>query len=303
MNKNGVLTFITPDKWLTKPFGQELRKGNINKLCSLLKCGRKIFESSNVDAIISIFSERTTDVIKIFKFKNNHIILKNTVNKNILAFPYNLDFLFSNYLDLVFKIESMPFKLRDFGLCDNACATSDAYKLKPLIKELKNKNFDKDKLLKVINTGTIGKYYSKWGKQKMIYLGDKYLFPVVEKRDFIKTFNKTYINRAQKPKIVIKGLTLLEGCIDSDGSVIPGKSTLIIESDNIDNLKFLLAIINSKVAFFYIKEKYASYSYNQGINFNKDMINNLPIPEVKENEKEIIISLVSQILSLTQSSD
>ena len=50
----------------------------------------------------------------------------------------------------------------------------------------------------------------------------------------------------------------------------------------------LLTIINSKLPLFYKKEKYRGSSYNQGVNFNTEMINELPIPEFS---KETILSL------------
>jgi hypothetical protein len=298
LNNKGILTFITPDKWLTKPFGEEMRKSSISKISSLVRCGRDVFESSNVDAIISIFSEKAfNNVIKIYEFQNDKIIFKNSMNKSILTPPYNLDFIFSDYLELLLKIEIVPLKLSDFGKCENACATSDAYKLKPLIKELKNKTLDKEIFLKVINTGTIGKYYSKWGKREMTYLGNKYVFPVVNKNEFIKTFNDIYKKRVFSPKIVIKGLTLLEACIDLEGLIIPGKSTLVVKAKDIPTLKLLLAIINSKLASFYLKEKYPSYTYNQGINFTKEMVNSMPIPKISNEQQKLLITLADQILS------
>ena len=48
--------------------------------------------------------------------------------------------------------------------------------------------------------------------------------------------------------------------------------------------------------FFYIKEKYPASSYNQGINFTKDMINNFPIPKITPEKQKPFIKLVDQIL-------
>lgn len=68
-------------------------------------------------------------------------------------------------------------------------------------------------------------------------------------------------------------------------------------STNSKNLKFLLGILNSKLPLFYIKEKYRGSSYNQGINFNKDMINNLPMPKINDDIKTKIVSAVDSILN------
>ena len=74
----------------------------------------------------------------------------------------------------------------------------------------------------------------------------------------------------------------------------------MIDDDN-TKLKFLSAIINSKLAFFYIKELYSSNSYCGGINFTRDMIGSLPIPKINSKNQNLvdeIINLVNQILAL-----
>jgi hypothetical protein len=81
--------------------------------------------------------------------------------------------------------------------------------------------------------------------------------------------------------------------VDSKGEYIPGKSTLVICSNDNNILYFLSAIINSKFAEFYITQRYSSSSYNGGVSFTKDMINNLPIPKINvENKDDIFYTLI-----------
>lgn len=297
LSNNGVLTFITPDKWISKPFGNEFRIGTINNIYLLIKAGRKVFESAKVDSIISFYTAKKTGFINVLEYLNNQFLEKRRVVKSGLNSPYVLDHLFSENLDLISKLEKLPKKLADFAICENACATSDAYLLKPMVKDLEEAHPDSNKYFKLINTGTVSKYVSRWGEKLMTYLGDKYLRPVVEKDKFLSTFKNSYGKKALKKKIIIKGLNLLDGCLDETGNIIPGKTTLIIPSDNLTTLKPLLAIVNSKLAQFYIREKYSSSSYNQGIGFTKDMINNLPAPEGNlQNELSV---LVDKIIDLT----
>jgi hypothetical protein len=294
----GVISFITPDKWISKPFGETLRREILKGIHSLVKTGREVFESVNVDSIVTIIAKKPSNILRIYNFKNGKIALKNSVDKRVLKSPFTFDFLFSQYLDLIQKIESMPAKLQGNLKCESACATSDAYKLKPLLRDLGNKSFSSDKQFKVINTGTVDKYISRWGRREMTYLGKKYLRPIVSRKEFLKTFQNTYSKKALKPKIIIKGLTLLDACIDINGHVIPGKSTLVITGGNIEDLKFILGVINSKLPLFYIKEKYPSFSYNQGINFTKEMINELPIPEITKAKKKTLLDLVNKIIQV-----
>ena len=131
----------------------------------------------------------------------------------------------------------------------------------------------------------------------MKYLKDKYQYPVVNRKDFHSLFPNSYGQKGDKKKIIIKSLTLLDSCIDYDGIIIPGKSTMMIECTNFEDILYLSAIINSKLMIYFIKQKYSSSSYNGGINFSKDMINSLPWT-TNENGYLQIINLVKKILSL-----
>ena len=62
----------------------------------------------------------------------------------------------------------------------------------------------------------------------------------------------------------------------------------------------MLAIVNSSVAFFYIKEKYPASSYNQRTTFTKEMINDLPIPKIAPADQAELVSIVDRILAAKQ---
>ena len=296
LNENGVLTFITPDKWISKPFGDALRLQTTNKIYSILKAGRDVFESVNVDAIVSLFTNRSQEQLRIYDIVESEITQKRSIAKDLLKPPYAYDWLFSDFFDLFAKVESQRIRLSKIGLCENACATSDAYKLKEFIEE-GSKTDTQATHLKIINTGTIGKYVSKWGKREMVYLGQRYLQPVVQKVRFLANFQNSYGKKSILPKLIVKGLNLLDACLDSEGEIIPGKTTLMVTSESPENLKFLLGLLNSKLAFFYLKEKYPASSYNLGTTFTKDMINNLPIPALSEKRSGEMILVVDRIVA------
>jgi hypothetical protein len=295
LNNTGNLVFITPDKWISKPFGDEIRKGLKDNFVSIAEAGRKVFENAKVDSIITFIAKTPKSQIRIDKFVNGEAINFSSVDKASLVEPYAFDWLFSDFVSKINQIDKFPNKLSDYAVCENACATSDAYKIKDYLLDT---SFDSDKHLKIINTGTIGRYVSKWGKREMTYLKDKYLEPVVNKKKFQKDFSNSYGAKSILPKLIIKGLTLLDGCIDAEGIIIPGKSTLVITKPQgkENELLFPLALINSKISLFYIKEKYRGSSYNQGINFNPDMLNNLPVPLIGKPTMHLIVSSVKKLI-------
>ena len=294
---NGCLCYITPDKWLSKPFGSKFREFcMIPRMSKILHTGNKTFESAMVDAIITLFIDKA-ETISAYKFdEDRNIVHMNSVPSSSIPKPYYIDSLFSKNNYLVRKLEIDGVMLHSIAECENACATHDAYELSPYVHNL-IEEFDSFKVSKLVNTGTIDKFSNKWGVKDITYLGSKYMNPVVDKRDFCEHFGKSYIRKALSKKLIFKGLNLLDGFIDLNGTYIPGKSTLVICSNNTDNLKFLCGLLNSKLAIFYIKSKYSSSSYCGGITFSKDMINNFPIPSCISN-KDKIISVVDEILEV-----
>ena len=297
LNENGILTYISPDKWISKPFGTELRKQKFTTMYSLLNAGRKIFESAKVDSIVSIFhNKKTTDKLKVYKIIEEKITFLRDFDKKTLKAPYTLDGTFSPHLNLISKLDKYVSASETLN-CENACATSDAYKLSPLVQEL-DESFNEN-YLKIINTGTIGKWLSKWGKKEMTYLGKKYLKPVVKKDQFFHEFTNSYSRKSVKPKLILKGLNLLDVCLDELGEIIPGKSTLLITGFELNKLKLLMAYLNSPLPVFYLKEKYPASSYNQGTTFTKDMINNLPVPATSSDIEAEIINAVDKLIMFT----
>jgi type I restriction-modification system DNA methylase subunit len=299
LKNSKIAILITPDKWLSKPFGLEFRKRYlINRLTQITHAGAKVFSSATVDAIISLYNEKT-DVICGYKFTEaNEVQFISKAQTSSLIEPYYIDFLFSKHSSLISKIDLLPNKLKNLGvICENACATKDFYIVKDLIES--NDNPDPNQYYKLINTGTIEKYGNKWFSKEISY-GGKFKFPVVNKVRFNSQLGKSYKKRAASSKIIFKGLNLLDGCLDENAEILPGKTTFVICSNNILLLKFLLGLLNSKLPIFYIKTKYASSSYCGGITFSTEMINYLPVP-LCSLAKQPIITLVDKILAAKKS--
>lgn len=293
--EKSLLAFITPDKWIVKPFGLELRKA-VFKYVEIVARKGDVFDSATIDSIVTVINKNTQQKNIEFYLNDKKI---NFIDKKLIEISkdFSLDCFYNNS-SIIDILRKDKISLNSFALCVSACATADAYKLKPYIKELEKVTKD---TLYIINTGTIGKYVSKFGLKSMKYLKDTYNKPYCTKQDFNSHLGKKYNEVALSKKIIIKGLTLLDACLDLKGDIIPAKSTIVVIDDDNTKLKFLSAIINSKLAFFYIKELYSSNSYCGGINFTRYMIGSLPIPKINSKNQNLvdeIINLVNQILAL-----
>jgi hypothetical protein len=295
------LSFITPDKWISKDFGIELRKRVAPGLVSILPVGRGVFESTLIDSIITTISAQPVPTLQLLSLNEGRVSVTAEINKTELNADDGFDqWLSPSYMALR-KLDVVAVRrLGDLAQTENACATSDAYVLKSLLVDAGTvRGYDSRNQYKVVNTGTLGKFAFRWGERPMRYLKDDYLFPVVSKTAFEANFGATYRRRAASPKIIIKGLTLLDAALDHDGSFVPGKTTLVVCSDDTSLLKFLLGVINSRVASLYVTSKYASASYNGGVNFTPDMLNSIPIPD--SIDEAAIISSVDEMIAAQSS--
>lgn len=293
LNKDGVFCFIVPDKWLSKPFGLELRK-SIYKYLYLIKQTGDVFDSALIDSIVAIGCKRifSESISFLFEDKKNVIYKKNINIKNNFLLDH-----FYIHTNLLNKIEQFQV-LNNICECENACSTSETYILENYIQEMHNDCKIQD-FFKIVNTGIVGKYVSKFDNKPMKYLKKSILKPVCSRSDFLNNFGKKYTRIAQSNKIIIKGLTLLDCCLDLNSEIIPAKGTLVITSSDKNLLKFIAAILNSPLAYFYIKEKYQTNNYCGGINFTKDMFNCFPIPKINSKNQKIadeLVNLVDEIL-------
>lgn len=296
MKKSGSMSYITPDKWLSKSFGDAFRIQYIDGIEHVIMLGRDVFESALVDSIITQVSNTPVSTVTAASMTKGRITALNSVLKSGMREPYFLDPLLSPHYAFVERLEKAHVRLDSMIVCESACATADAYKLKPFVMECQGE-FDTKINYSMVNTGTLGKYVSRWDIKAMTYLKGKYLRPVVNREVFKQHFKNSYKTKSDAKKIIVKGLTLLDASLDLKGEMIPGKTTLILTSTDDDVLKYVCAILNSPLSIFYIKAKYGSASYNGGINFTKEMLNSIPIP-ISADEKMNIVNLVDRILDI-----
>lgn len=296
LKRDGNLIYITPDKWISKNFGLNFRKSNLSHFKNITHVGRNVFESAKVDSIITHITNKNIDSIEVGDFSREEYESINVVDKSTLSEPYSFDVLLSKNLGFINFCDAGKISVKEFLVCENACATSDCYLLKEWIEE--SPSNPSEEYFKLVNTGTLDKYFTRWGLKPMTYLKDKYEKPVVSKKNFSNQFQNSYYKKTILPKLIIKGLTKLDVALDLAGEVIPGKSTLIFTSTDLDKLKILSGILNSSLPIRYIKEKYSSSSYNGGVNFTKDMLNDFPFPSDGSGYKKKILNYVNEILKI-----
>jgi hypothetical protein len=175
-----------------------------------------------------------------------------------------------------------------------AATVSEAYALKPLIHEFDGTDGPHKKL---INTGTIDPYCTRWAIRPTRYLNAFYQAPVVLDTD-LQTFSPTRFQQAAATKLAIAGMSRRLECFYDEGTCLAGKSTTLILG-NPDDLKVLLTILNSCLMSWWFRTFYRSLSLSGGyLRIGKPEIKMIPWAEANSDQRRSLLHLCNQILTL-----
>ena len=100
-----TVVFITPDKWLSKPFGKKFRGTRmVERMSAITRAGSKVFENATVDAIITLFINKS-DKLSVNEFESEKNVVKIT-SKGVhsikdLQDPFIIDYLFADNIDVI----------------------------------------------------------------------------------------------------------------------------------------------------------------------------------------------------------
>ncbi|MBC7523237.1 MAG: Eco57I restriction-modification methylase domain-containing protein [Flavobacterium sp.] len=300
-NYYGNFSFIIPNKLISAKYTLTLREYISKKTISEIRDYSRInvFKEADVYPItINITNRKTSKPIRMTNM-SSEINIKNS--KLIENRIFNKDFYWDKFFsdDAVLEI---ILKLSNFNTISKynksnflgAATVGEAYLIKEKIIE--NTIDNKGEFKKLINTGTIDKWVSLWGIKKTQYIKDSYSNPIIFCND-LNEINKTRLDQSNKQKIIIAGMSnKIEAFLDINGEYLAGKSTTIL-IDEIHNLKFINAILNSAIVSFFINTNYHSLKMSGGyLNIGNDILNNIPLPEINNNFKEKFINLVDEIL-------
>ena len=304
LKSGGVYSFIIPNKLIAAKYTETLRTRIAQN--SMLE----IRDYGNVPVFTNAAVYPATIVGQLGSIGNDNIkfsVMKNVLEKSIDNLIPVLDFANIEYWDICFqpseyynlfsKISYHPL-LKDIESISliGAATVSEAYLIKDVLVDNQNCNNG----IRMVNTGTIDRYSNLWGNVPMQYIKGKYLFPMIKEDDLSK-INEKRLQQAKSNKIIVAGMSKFIEAIYDEGLTLAGKSTTIIIGEP-NKLKYLLAIINGKIASFYTRIAYNSLKMAGGfINIGSRELEAIPIPSATPAQQQPIIDLVDAILAKKQS--
>lgn len=307
LKPKGVISYIVPNKLVGARYTNTLRSQLLRLDVCELRDFSKVDVFKEADVYPMVFVVRKSD-------PRNSVVMTtmNTVTgierQNVIqASNFYRDIEWSRYfapdkiISVIAHILQYPALTTYLQNISGAATVSEAYKLKPLVREVHSCPSN-SRFCKMINTGTIDKYTALWGHSKMQYIKSSYLNPVVLDSD-LSSVSTQRLRQARSNKIILAGMVKELECIYDAGEFLAGKSTTIIVEDGRDKLplKVVLALLNSSLISFWYMHYYSSSVMAGGfISIKEKHVRQIPIANVSEGKCNSLIELVDLIRNHTR---
>lgn len=300
LRPNGILSFITPNNWLTINTNRDLRKFILNQSnIVVVNFYAKVFESANVDSSIIIYEKGNVGpaIISLCEYETSFKLIKQCDTdyfKNQNNFIINIESL-KNFgiADLLYKIESKSIEL---GKIATVKAGLKAYAIgkgnPPQTKHDKDNRiyhskYKRDKhYLKYLDGRGVCRYSIKWRGE---YL--KYGENLAEPRNNFRLFSSKRILVRQIPS---KPPYSINACL-TDEIFLNDMNSINVINIQIDP-SFVLGALNSKLVTFWFVHRFGKLQRGLFPQFKVNELQLFPIPNVLKDTRTTIATIADQIL-------
>ena len=299
-NKNGTLGFIVPNNLLTINSFSKLRKHIIDNFgnISVINILNKVFVKANVDTCIILFDKNINDNLLLGELFAEKIKFIQAISKFKIKEP---DYIFrissqknAEIPSIIEKIEQKSHLLKEITTVSTGLKVYQTGKGKPQqtdeIKKMRkfhSKNAHDKNYGKYLEGADVCRYLLKWSGE---YLN--YGVWIAEPRKSVPFDGKRILVRQIPGKMpYCINATYTEGFFYNDIN-----SMVIFNSKQYD-LKYILAILNSKLISFWFKNKYDKLQRNIFPQFKVNELSNFPIfkIDIKDKNYHKIINFVDNI--------
>ncbi len=276
MNKTSFVSFIIPNTFLANEYSQRFREHLLEKtqIVDIYNVGI-VFEDANVETLILTLNHEKLKKTKI-KIANKETLIdlafvsKITEDKKFLL---NID---DTSLKIIQKLNSFP-KLSSFAKVWRGLTTGND---KKYLVETQTDEKHKE----LITGKEIQRYYLR-PSNLFVYYDKDLLDRARDERIFL-----------QSEKLISKFVgTSLTFCYDNQQYYVLNTGCVTELIDNEINIKYLLALLNSKLLDFYFRTVFSDYRETFPI-MKSGNIENLPIPKISISEQQTFVELVDKML-------
>ncbi|MDD3740594.1 MAG: Eco57I restriction-modification methylase domain-containing protein, partial [Bacteroidales bacterium] len=299
LKKQYYLSFITPNRFLSASYGLALREFLLNKT-SLLTIGDysnvSVFKEASTYPITTLFQKiEDKHSLKSFTFVNEREPLKFRIylTENLYSLnEYILGFVLSEKYNIVRKVISQSVSLSECGVINATSTAKEADEFNSLINECNG--------FKLINTGTIDKYATTWGRSYLMDKRQKFLMPYLPKSE--NALGRNRFDLYSKPKIIFAKIAITpEAFYDENGEYASINTNCIHSFSEKFIPEYILAWVNSKL-FQYLFECFFDGLKMAGgyLLYSSPNLINTYIKQAEKLQQEKIAEIVRQIIDISK---
>lgn len=288
LKEGGLVSFIVPHTWLSLESFEDLRKFILDhcNIKSITSTPSKVFKGAQVETLIFVFQKcdserkRKNNIVSIFRMSYDGTVTKIGSRKQSFYYTSKIfDTSIGSNMDILEKIDSCDIKLGNLVEFFYGLKTADDEKF--LTFNPKNQNEYK----KLLRRSNFSRYIVKFAGEYVYYKPD-----LMKKNK--KTARPGESKRFEEPKIIIMDIAkTLISTYDDQGYYIKDALILKPKIKTID-LKYIVALINSKLINFYYHQKFKVLSVA------KNAFLDLPIIVASKEQQKEISNLVSKMINL-----
>ena len=292
---DALISYITPNRYLSASYGEALREflfkqSQIIEIIDYAKL--RVFKEANTYPIITSLRKSNNSnklySISIGKYEDENLIFKKVTSEKLNYFEgFIWGYLLNEKIEITEKVINQSVSITK---CATINATSTASEADDYHKLINNKTG-----FKLINTGTIDRYESLWGRNELTDKGTRFLTPYLANNT--REISNNRMNLYNSPKIILaKVAKKTEAFYDIKGEYA-SVNTNCFHSFNINfEPRYILAWLNSKL-FQYTFECLFEGLKMQGnyLLYSSPNVSKMFIKEVNINEQQPFVELVDKI--------
>ena len=295
---DGVLAFITPNRYLSASYGKALRNFILERYSfyQLIDYSdKRVFEDASTYPVITMLqNSQNNPNVMCGKFDENthELIYKNYPSDKLNILEESLlGFLLNDKLAITQKVITQSKPLPISGEINATSTAKEADDYAPLISE-------KDCGYKLINTGTIDPFFTTWGNNTLTKQGKQFLTPYLPNNNTKISANRHSLYSS--PKIIISkiGLTC-EAFYDSKGEYASIDTNCIHSFKDGYLPEYVLCWLNSKLYNYMFECFFDGLRMSGGyLLYSSPNLRNTYIKPIEIEAQQPFVVLANNMLSL-----
>jgi hypothetical protein len=299
LRANGVLSYITPNNWLTINTNKSLRKFVLEKSnITIVNFYAIVFESAAVDSSIVIYANsKANPYLSLYEYVDDFSLVKNVESDFFLKqkdFVINIEALKGDStFALIQKIESLSDKLSDVSEVKAGLMAYEVGKgTPPQTKQMKdNRVYHSTRRIdntyyKYLDGKDVSRYCISWSGEFLKY-GNNLAAPR-------KNFRLYSTKRILVRQIPAKLPYCIHACLTEKTLLNDRNSMNVINI--IESPEMILGILNSRLISFWFVHKFGKMQRETFPQFKVNELAEFPLPKNRKTKQTEIAALVDRII-------